>query len=249
MSLHVALNGKAVQVLLDESRNGLWQRIVQIDTDFPTTSFLEALTSPVVKARQARIRRLVIGSRRETLWGAFGKYWMHDAGQDVVLRQRRDGSKTVQFLLEVICVDSNCIQRSRGTSGTVTEQVLSGSNPLRFEVEGRSLSLVYFRLYPRSPGVVLFGRIEKGSIDDAQLLFGRVLERMPGLDVNLTARDDRLYFDAENIPAEFLLWEEEYPPDLSKYRCRPVAVCSLLQASGKPGCWKWSLEAQANKHE
>jgi hypothetical protein len=146
-------------------------------------------------------------------------------------------------------VAADCIQRSRDTFGRVTEKILSGSNPLRFETNGKTASILYLEIQPRRRLVNLFGRIENGTLEDAPALFGRILERMGGFDVTFQGRDDTAYFATEVIPADFLLWDEEYPADLAKYRTQPVAICGMWQASRFLDCRQWANAAPERKRE
>ena len=233
-------DGETSQIVLDQRENGLWHRFVKIDTNSPSLNLLKKLAAPMIEETSASVRRLVVASNLEILLDASHRYVLRDVGEEVLLKRRRMASRTGEYIMEVVCLAGDCVQRSKDRHGQLRGKVLSGSNPLVLTVEAKTVSLVYLEVSPVNRYVNVFARITNGSLDSASLVFSKIIARMGGLNVGLELRDDTWPFGSEQIPADFFLWNETLPLDVAEYRKVPFVLCSAWPAPQMQQCRVWS---------
>lgn len=243
----LTLKGGSSRILLDQRTNGMWHRFIHLDSDSPSSVLIERLRAPFVRQTTLKVRRLVVGSKIESLWDASHKHMMFDAGPEAIMRRRREEPRTGQFLLEVLCIGRDCVQRSRDWSGAVQVTILSGSNPLIVEAGGKLARLAYLEMNPNEGRVRAVGMVDTGTLDDARLLFEAFCARLPGIKIGLTLREDWWFYESEEIPSSFLFWREEYPRDIGEFLARPFVICGTSGTRKNSECRRWYLDDRRAK--
>lgn len=225
--------------LADHRENGLWEKIIKIDSDRPDMKTIGSLTAATIEDNTTRVRRLVVSSGESILRRLVEKDGGGDTTVAALAQRWHSRPQTGTFLLEVICIDANCIQRSRDRNGELRVKVVRGSSPLRFDLNDHVLDVVYVDIKPKSNLVDFYGRILNGTVTAAEALMRTLGKRLPGINVTLMLRYDELFLGAEMIPEGFWLWDEVYPITFDKYAKAPFCVCSIWRPKETPFCMDW----------
>lgn len=162
---------------------------------------------------------------------------------------------------DVVAIGDNAVLRVREAHGRVVQQIISGTNPLVFEVDGTAVEIlvVRFRRGTRfdqcDPGTALSPIVyAKASNPLSTRLCKAAAARVAGLlkerKLFIMFRPDQWFISSGSFPVPYPFAKDEPPPSEEAYNRTITLSCSVLCEQG-PACvqTQGSLQKQKSRKE
>jgi hypothetical protein len=158
---------------------------------------------------------------------------------DTWLRLHNECARAGNEIGELVSIGRDAVLRVRDASGSVTREVLTGSDPLIFDTGGERYEVLYFAF--SAPGPYILQKVDVFlkttatlSRESGMKLLQRFTPVFPDLKVNVYVRNDPWFIFEPNYPFLNPFVEGAIPPTFDQYEQGKTLRCGSWP--GPPSC-------------